>query len=187
MSETLNFVYINGSAQIKAYSVVNINKKDDDFFNAYSLNKERVLTFRYDRIVKTLSSFEDAELFIQQLSEDDINAIKNTIFTESQLKKITRPASSVKKAGLSCCFTGFRKADKERLIALADKHDIRTVGGISSITDFLIVCEESKTIGKLKLQKAEQFGVTVMFEDEFYYFLDTGALPENVDNQGGMV
>ena len=175
MSSTKNFVYINASGKVSVHQVVNITEPDDSHLFGFSTIKERPVTYCKDRIIKEFSSLDEAQQYFDALSEDELNEIRSgySIRVSSGVK---RPA--VNRSGLSCCFTGFKAADKERLVAFAAEHEIRTVKKISSVTDFLVVCEDSKTIGQKKLAEAENFGVKVMFEDEFYYLLETGALGE---------
>lgn len=175
MNSTKNFVYINASGKVSVHQVVNITEPDDSHLFGFSTIKERPVTYCKDRIIKEFSSLDEAQQYFDALSEDELNEIRSgySIRVSSGVK---RPA--VNRSGLSCCFTGFKAADKERLVAFAAEHEIRTVKKISSVTDFLVVCEDSKTIGQKKLAEAENFGVKVMFEDEFYYLLETGALGE---------
>ncbi len=175
MNSTKNFVYINASGKVSVHQVVNITEPDDSHLFGFSTIKERPVTYCKDRIIKEFSSLDEAQQYFDALSEDELNEIRSgySIRVSSGVK---RPA--VNRSGLSCCFTGFKAADKERLVAFATEHEIRTVKKISSVTDFLVVCEDSKTIGQKKLAEAENFGVKVMFEDEFYYLLETGALGE---------
>ena len=64
---------------------------------------------------------------------------------------------------------------------LAIDHKLRVVSDVSSKTDFLVICEKSKTVGPSKLAKAEKHGVKVIYEDAFFYMLETGEMPcENI-------
>ncbi len=74
-------------------------------------------------------------------------------------------------------FTGFKKADKDRLVAQAEKAGLTVskARAVSGNTDCL-VC--GPTAGPAKLQKATELGVMVVDEVEFKGLVETGELVE---------
>ncbi len=172
----MNFVYINAQQEIKPHSVTDLIDTGD-YIKAFSEDKGRVITFRKDRIIQEFDTFEQAEEFAKNIPEETALVFKEKV--KFQYKKIRQER---KPLPLTFCFTGFKKAQKEQLKQLAEEHELRTVQGMSSVVNFLVVCENSKTVGPTKLAKAKEHNIQVIFEDEFYYMLETGIVPEKDEN-----
>jgi len=79
-------------------------------------------------------------------------------------------------------FTGFKKADKERLIAQAEDAGLTVskARAVSGNTDCL-VC--GPTAGPAKLQKATDLGVLVVDEVEFKGLVETGELRSELSQE----
>ncbi|WP_239499070.1 BRCT domain-containing protein [Haemophilus influenzae] len=166
-----HFVYMNWHKEVSAYSLENY-KENEDYFIGYVSQKKRVITFRKDRIIKEFVNFDDAQHYAENLPEEifiqfdqKLNAIKHILS-----KPIQHP--------LTFCFTGFSKAQKQALIDLTIQVGLRAIQDVTSKCDYLVMCENSKTIGPSKRAKAESLGVKLIFENQFFHLIETGEIPQ---------
>ncbi len=166
-----HFVYINWHKEVSAYSLENY-KENEDYFIGYVSQKKRVITFRKDRIIKEFVNFDDAQHYAENLPEE--------IFTQfdQKLNAIKRIPSKPIQHPLTFCFTGFSKAQKQALIDLTIQVGLRAIQDVTSKCDYLVMCENSKTIGPSKRAKAESLGVKLIFENQFFHLIETGEIPQ---------
>lgn len=166
-----HFVYMNWHKEVSAYSLENY-KENEDYFIGYVSQKKRVITFRKDRIIKEFVNFDDAQHYAENLPEE--------IFTQfdQKLNAIKRIPSKPIQHSLTFCFTGFSKAQKQALIDLTIQVGLRAIQDVTSKCDYLVMCENSKTIGPSKLEKAESLGVKLIFENQFFHLIETGEIPQ---------
>ncbi|AUK49433.1 BRCT domain-containing protein [Pasteurella multocida] len=170
------FVYINTHKEIKAYFIKNINQKNNGYFSGMSEDYQRYLTFRTDRVIKYFDTLLQAQEFVDNIPIE----IKNKFFDliSSQCKTLSSQCKTLRTHSTTFCFTGFKKAQKDALIKLANENNLRVVGDVSPNVNYLVACENSKTIGPRKLAKAEQFGIKLIYEDQFFYMIETGEIPQ---------
>lgn len=166
-----HFVYMNWHKEVSAYSLENY-KENEDYFIGYVSQKKRVITFRKDRIIKEFVNFDDAQHYAENLPEE--------IFTQfdQMLNAIKRIPSKPIQHSLTFCFTGFSKAQKQALIDLTTQVGLRAIQDVTSKCDYLVMCENSKTIGPSKRAKAESLGVKLIFENQFFHLIETGEIPQ---------
>nr|DAJ71820.1 MAG TPA: hypothetical protein [Caudoviricetes sp.] len=166
-----HFVYMNWHKEVSAYSLENY-KENEDYFIGYVSQKKRVITFRKDRIIKEFVNFDDAQHYAENLPEE--------IFTQfdQKLNAIKRIPSKPIQHPLTFCFTGFSKAQKQALIDLTIQVGLRAIQDVTSKCDYLVMCENSKTIGPSKRAKAESLGVKLIFENQFFHLIETGEIPQ---------
>ena len=166
-----HFVYMNWHKEVSAYSLENY-KENEDYFIGYVSQKKRVITFRKDRIIKEFVNFDDAQHYAENLPEE--------IFTQfdQKLNAIKRIPSKPIQHPLTFCFTGFSKAQKQALIDLTTQVGLRAIQDVTSKCDYLVMCENSKTIGPSKRAKAESLGVKLIFENQFFHLIETGEIPQ---------
>ncbi|WP_243833588.1 BRCT domain-containing protein [Haemophilus haemolyticus] len=166
-----HFVYMNWHKEVNAYSLENY-KENEDYFIGYVSQKKRVITFRKDRIIKEFVNFDDAQHYAENLPEE--------IFTQfdQKLNAIKRIPSKPIQHSLTFCFTGFSKAQKQALIDLTIQVGLRAIQDVTSKCDYLVMCENSKTIGPSKRAKAESLGVKLIFENQFFHLIETGEIPQ---------
>ena len=157
-----HFVYMNWHKEVSAYSLENY-KENEDYFIGYVSQKKRVITFRKDRIIKEFVNFDDAQHYAENLPEEIF------IQFDQKLNVIKRIPSKPIQHSLTFCFTGFSKAQKQALRAIQD---------VTSKCDYLVMCENSKTIGPSKRAKAESLGVKLIFENQFFHLIETGEIPQ---------
>ncbi|HFP0734421.1 TPA: BRCT domain-containing protein, partial [Escherichia coli] len=79
---------------------------------------------------------------------------------------------------MSICFTGFDQSDKSRLSALAKENGIDVKSDVGKSLFFLCV---GKNKGWRKVQKASDYGVIILTEEQFINFIDTGEIPLEQD------
>lgn len=83
----------------------------------------------------------------------------------------------IKNNALTFCFTGFKKEEKEHFIQVAKDNGLRVVQDVSRNVDFLVIDRTSRTIGPRKLERAKEYGVKVMDQEQFLDMLETGEIP----------
>lgn len=166
-----HFVYMNWHKEVSAYSLENY-KENEDYFIGYVSQKKRVITFRKDRIIKEFVNFDDAQHYAENLPEE--------IFTQfdQKLNAIKRIPSKPIQHPLTFCFTGFGKAQKQALMNLTEEVGLRAIQDVTSKCDYLVMCENSKTIGPSKRTKAESLGIKLIFENQFFHLIETGEIPQ---------
>ena len=87
------------------------------------------------------------------------------------LTKATKP----KTLTFDVCFTGFKKADKELLIEVAEAHSM-TVR--SSVTQNLQMLCCGYNAGPSKVNAARMKGTIIIDEESFVHFIETGEIPD---------
>lgn len=166
-----HFVYMNWHKEVSAYSLENY-KENEDYFIGYVSQKKRVITFRKDRIIKEFVNFDDSQHYAENLPEEIF------IQFDQKLNVIKRIPSKPIQHSLTFCFTGFSKAQKQALIDLTTQVGLRAIQDVTSKCDYLVMCENSKTIGPSKRAKAESLGVKLIFENQFFHLIETGEIPQ---------
>lgn len=158
--EDMHFVYINANARIGAHSISNVSHSDH-YIQGICQSAHSIRTFRKDRILKECTSADEAEQACQSLlPENYIHLTK-----EAKPKALT----------FDVCFTGFKKADKERLIDVAGTHNL-TVR--SSVTQNLQMLCCGYNAGPTKVNAARMKGTVIIDEAGFMHFLETGEIPD---------
>ncbi|WP_032092082.1 BRCT domain-containing protein [Necropsobacter rosorum] len=166
-----HFVYMNWHKEVNAYTLEN-HKENEDYFIGYVLQKNRVITFRKDRVIKFFDNYEEAQYYAQNLPA--------AIFEQfdQKLNAIKRKSTTPIQHPLTFCFTGFGKAQKNALMNLTSEVGLRAITDVTSKCDYLVICENSKTIGPSKLAKAQSFGIKLIYENQFFHLIETGEIPE---------
>lgn len=156
MNTILNFVYVNTKNEVKAQSITNISQ-NDEYLQGESLlpDEDRKLkTFRKDRVVKYTDSIDESEKYI-------VDGLDTGEFY------ISKPKSE----SFDVHFTGFLKADKEKLTELA------TNAGMivrKSVTVNLKLLCYGYNASQMKMDKARGMGIIILNEEQFCNFLLTG-------------
>jgi len=157
-------VYKNRFNEVKPYEVEILVQGDEDL-DVFDLRDEKRKTFKVSNILSDHDSFDDAS------TEASAQQSKYSI---QQKKPLTDRSNRSQK--LEVCFTGFPKAEKDRLIAIAKSSGLFVRTDISEQLG-LLVC--GPTAGPSKLKKAHDKGVPRVFgEDGFTNFLETGEYQE---------
>ncbi|QER53239.1 hypothetical protein NWT83_06085 [Klebsiella quasipneumoniae] len=157
--EEMHFVYINANARIGAHSISSVSHSENHI-QGICQSAHSIRTFRKDRILQECSSAGEAQQACQSfLPENYIN-----------LTKTTKP----KLLTFDICFTGFKKADKERLVEVAATHNL-TVR--NSVTQNLQMLCCGYNAGPTKVTAARMKGTVIIDEAGFMHFLETGEIP----------
>lgn len=158
--EELHFVYINANGRIGVHSIQSISYSENHI-QGICKNTDRIKTFRKDRILKQYNSPEQA---IQECAS----------FLPESYSHLTKQ-SGPKKNTFDVCFTGFKKADKERLVDKANEQGL-TVR--TSVTQSLQMLCCGYNAGPSKVSAARMKGTIIIDEPGFIHFLETGEIPD---------
>ncbi|ADU70699.1 BRCT domain-containing protein [Pantoea sp. At-9b] len=158
--EEMHFVYINARGHIKAHSLVQVSHSEEHI-QGVCINTHMLKTYRKDRILKQTESGSLASESVGAFSPENYRHL----FTLSPPKEVT----------FDICFTGFKKADKERLIECATANGM-TVR--SSVTQNLQLLCCGYNAGPTKVTAARMKGVVILDEEQFADFVKTGEIPE---------
>ena len=166
-----HFVYMNWHKEVNAYTLEN-HKENDDYFVGYVSQKKRVITFRKDRIIQEFPTIEDAQHYAENLPAEIF------VLFDQKLNAIKRTPTTPIQHSITFCFTGFGKAQKQALMNLTAEVGLRAIQDVTSKCDYLVMCENSKTIGPSKLVKAQSLGVKLIYENQFFHLIETGEIPQ---------
>ncbi|NBB66948.1 hypothetical protein A6B39_05180 [Mannheimia granulomatis] len=135
---------------------VRINSLDDEYLEAFDLDKREERTFRVERIDDEIVDLSTGELLskVEWLN-------RNGIYTINKRGKVKE---LVEEYIEEICFTGFLKADREHLENLAEIHGYTVRKGVTKNLDYL-VC--GKNAGPSKIAQAESQGVIILEEKDF--------------------
>lgn len=162
---TIRFIYKNLSNEIKEQTV-GVAKVFTHHISGQDLNANRYKVYRKERIIEYLDNSEEI------LAQYPVEPSKYVTPRSSAGKGRHNPNNL-----LEVCFTGFRKADKERLIKLAKESRLYVVQDVT-INLGILVCGYNAGPKKIEraLNSANQ--VEIMNEEEFLHFIETGEVCE---------
>ncbi|WP_370609457.1 hypothetical protein NMD12_05610 [Citrobacter portucalensis] len=158
--EEMHFVYINANARIGAHSISSVSHSENHI-QGICQSAHSIRTFRKDRILQEFTSADEAQQACVSFQPE----------TYIHLTKVTKPRAST----FDICFTGFKKADKERLIEVAEAHNLTVK---SSVTQNLQMLCCGYNAGPSKVNAARMKGTVIIDEAGFVHFLETGEIPE---------
>lgn len=158
--ESKIFIYSDAHGNISAREVSNISESDE-YIQALCHSSQALRTFRKDRILEYILDRNEIETKLKY-------HIANSPPPTNTIKR--NPENK-----LEVCFTGFKKADKERLNSLAKSWDLYVR---PSVTSKLAILCCGYNAGPTKMEKARHQGVMVLSECQFDLFLKTGEVPE---------
>lgn len=160
--EEMHFVYINGNGRIGAHSLINISRSKQHI-QGICTQSHSVKTYRLDRILQEYGSADEANRSCDSFTPD--------IYAHL----LTKSKSSLRKQTFDICFTGFKKADKERLIIIASENAL-TVR--DSVTKNLQILCCGYNAGPSKVNAARMKGTIILDEPGFNHFIETGEIPD---------
>jgi len=153
------FIYRNARGVITSRKV-KIWDESDDYL--YAFDESNLKTFRKDRVLEFIDN-------LNQIDERLSYHIKNN--PEPTPRKVTGNI----RGDLEICFTGFKSEDKKKLESLAKSNNLFVRKNVTKNLFFLCCGYNS---GKSKMKKSHEQGVTLLGEDQFLKFLETGEIPE---------
>ncbi|QRN40383.1 hypothetical protein IHJ55_05545 [Pectobacterium carotovorum] len=154
----MSFVYINAQRIISAYYVSQVSESEEHF-QGICHHSNQLRTFRKDRLIENFPSYEDAV------------KVAATIDASQYLHLFQKPKTNL----FEVCFTGFKKADKDRLVSFATESKM-TVR--SSVTQNLQVLCCGYNAGPTKITAARMKGVLILDEEQFLHMVSTGEVPD---------
>lgn len=150
--QNLRFVYedARGNLSTRELRAWNATAR---YIKGYCVERDALRTFRRDRVIEFLQGEE---------------------LLDTAHAPAVRP--STPKAGpLEILFTGFGEETRRELEADAELEGMKVRKTLTKNLDFLCA---GPNAGPRKMAEASERQITVMDEDEFWEFIDTGALPD---------
>ena len=165
--EIERFIYQDAEGHI-SYKEIEVADRSDDYLEGYYLDTDSRRTFRIDRILETLTEFDDSD---ERVLHHQENAGPVKEYAPRARRPKLRPRRS---RGVVVCFTGFKSAIRDELEATASDAGFLVVKSVTQDLSFLIAGD---TAGPAKLSKAEGMGVQILDELEFELMASTGEVP----------
>lgn len=173
--EVIFVVYRNRSDEIKPYEVRILGEKGKHT-RVMDIRADMEKTFTRQNFVSRHDSFEDAAAAATEAQKNYTPKPRE----ERQPRKKQAPERRRRRQisdgqfTREVCFTGFGKEEKEELIQLAKKNNLRVRAGVTANLG-LLVCGGNAGPAKKKAA-AEQGASLVAGADGFRHFLDTGEV-----------
>ncbi|MCI5192690.1 MAG: hypothetical protein D3915_06125 [Candidatus Electrothrix sp. AU1_5] len=101
------------------------------------------------------------------------HAENSSLTQKSQASRVSTRRSNT--SAPEICFTGFKKADKIKLVELAESEGMVVRGAVTINLEFLCC---GYNAGPKKIEKARHHGVIILNESQFKTMLQTGEIPE---------
>ena len=157
----ISFIYRNIKGEEKHWTIL-LLKVFPNHFSGKELGTDAYKTFKKERVVSydaNASAIIEASPIEPYKNEQTIASIKS--YNPNELFEV--------------CFTGFKKADKERLISLAKEKNMYVAADVTNNLGAL-VC--GYNAGPKKIEKAINSAtkVEIMDESEFLHFITTGEV-----------
>ncbi|CAK8715549.1 BRCT domain-containing protein [Candidatus Electrothrix gigas] len=133
----------------------------------YCVKANAFRTFRKDRVLENIDESSDVEERLQF-------HIENSSLTQKSqaIRAATRRSNT---SAPEIYFTGFKKADKIKLVELAESEGMVVRGAVTINLEFLCC---GYNAGPKKIEKARHHGVIILSESQFKTMLQTGEIPE---------
>lgn len=139
--------------------------EDTQYIDAYCAISRSLKTFRKDRILENLVSFDESEALKKVAHYQAKYTISQHISYERWMNR---------EGKTEICFTGFKSKEKAELTQHATDNGFFVRTGVSSGLSFL-VCGE--TAGPSKMKEARIQGAFLLGTDAYYRLAATGELP----------
>ena len=165
MSDSIFIVYLNRFNEAKAYEVEVLSEGGEDTV-VFDWRQDKYKTLKTSKILSLKESYREALEVAKVLQENYSIIPKNK--TGRRWKNVSNK--------FEVCFTGFNKAEKDKLIILAKDHNMY-VRSVVTKNIGLLVCGERA--GPMKMKKANVEGVSCVFgADGFHQFIEIGEVAE---------
>ncbi len=162
MSEDKRFVYRDALGVISSREVTNISETEE-YIQGYCTKANALRTFRKDRI---LEDVDDSTIIDERLKYFIENSPPPHVRTPRRLNTSDAP---------EICFTGFKKADKIKLVELAESEKMFVRDSVTKNLEFLCC---GYNAGPKKIEKSRHQGVLILNEEQFKTMLKNGEIPE---------
>lgn len=163
MPDDKTFIYKDARGYITARMVTNISETER-YIQGICLKAEALRTFRKDRILEYV---DDPQIINEKLEYHLANNPNPISFPNSHHGNIH--------GSPEICFTGFKKADKDELIKIAESAGMFIRSSVTKKLEFLCC---GYNAGPKKIEKSRHQGVVVLSESQLKTMLETGEIPE---------
>ncbi|MGQ5978778.1 hypothetical protein ACUNHK_05370 [Serratia sp. IR-2025] len=170
--EKIYFVYISADKNVAAYEVINPSYTER-YVQGFSPSASGYRTFRKDRFIKSFDCFDEAVKHAELIAPTIDASIY--ILSEKRHDSLRKYDAPIFDGDLEICFTGFKKADKERLI---ERAKLASMIIRSEVTVNLHLLCYGYNAGPKKMELARMKGTIVLNEDEFLSLIETGEIPD---------
>ncbi len=168
------FTYIDSkgtvSERVVIFRNVSLNDYNDNIYLEGMCKEKQAFRTFMAKSMSELVNIDTGECIInpfkyfKAIIEEDMG----TDQVVHQNKLITRSCIT------SICFTGFKKADKEQLVALAEENGINVRNSVVKSLDMLCY---GTLPAPAKREKAVSQGVAMVNKEQFENFIETGEIP----------
>lgn len=151
----IRFVYKDSKGNVREHEIMNVSH-DDMYIQGFSLTDRALRTFRKDRVIEftTTARLDGCGLV------EEVNVVGRR-----------RPSEKTE-----ICFTGFSKADKNRLLVIATEQGMLVRSSVTK--DLNILCCGSNA-GPVKVANARLQNVIVLDEHQLLHLIETGEIPDS--------
>lgn len=162
MDNILKFSYKNAKGEESYYEIYLI-KSFEYYFTGRTLDTDEYKTFKKERVMQY---GEDSRSILDQFPIDATKATDNSLgFIKSYNPDVL----------FEVCFTGFKKADKTRLIEIAQNNKMYIASDTTANLGAL-VCGYNAGPKKIERALNNVRTVEIMDEAEFLHFIETGEV-----------
>jgi len=161
MSENKSFIYRDALGVISYREVTNISETEE-YMQGFCSKANALRTFRKDRIL------EDTD------NSTDIQERMNFFIENSPSPHIPKPRRLNISGAPEICFTGFKKADKVKIVELAESEKMFVRDSVTKNLEFLCC---GYNAGPKKIEKSRHQGAIILNEEQFKTMLKTGEIP----------
>lgn len=156
-SRERTFIYRDAKGNVTARTITEVSEREQ-YLQGYCQQSGGLKTFRKDRVLEYFSDIVSAK-----------SRLQHHIATNPPPKP-SRPRCSV-----DICFTGFKSADKERLVGIASAAGFTVRSSVTNDLSFLC---GGPNAGPVKVQKAREEGSIYLDESQFLLLVETGEIPD---------
>lgn len=180
------FVYVTTKNKVAAYSLSQALEVGR-YIQGICTTSGAYKTFRTDRMIGFCKNIEDAEEYADKVreylaSEPCAKELPLFVMERKKHKRYETPGmyQPLDFSGkLEICFTGFKKADKDRLCQLASDSGMIVRKDVTVNLHFLC---GGYNAGPKKLEVARNRGTMILRENQLLALIETGELPDDYDN-----
>lgn len=163
------FIYIDAQGVVSAREVTRISETEE-YIQGICLISNGLRTFRKVRVLEYLDNQANVT---ERLSHHTANNPEPVTNNGGVIRRRNDRRNDTGR--LEVCFTGFKKADKERLIELAESKEFFVRSAVTKNLSFLCC---GYNAGPTKIEKSRHQGVVALSESQFLSMLETGEIPE---------
>lgn len=185
--EEIHFVYVTTKNKVAAYTLSSPGLHGN-YLQGHCNTRGGYRTFIAERVIDFFETPTEADSYVAELLDTDFSdfSFEGRTVSNPNRKNYTRYESPGMyqpldfSGALEICFTGFKKADKERLSKLAAAAGMIVRNDIT--VNLHLLCG-GYNAGPKKLEVARKKGTMIVRESELLTLLETGELPDDYDDK----